>query len=218
MKKKYLLIFILLLIMSNNSFAQKTEKAIFAGGCFWCMEPAFESIDGVIDVVSGYIGGKDVNPNYNQVSTGKTGHFEAIEITYNPQKVEYAQLLDIFWKNINPADFDGQFADKGSQYKTAIFYLTPQQKQLAEISKKNLGKLKIFDKPIATEIIKATQFYSAEEYHQDYYKKNPIHYNAYREGSGRKTFIENTWRPYQQTSLCPILLEKNGHRQRKNLF
>ncbi|MDD3375703.1 MAG: peptide-methionine (R)-S-oxide reductase MsrB [Candidatus Omnitrophica bacterium] len=202
--------------MTNNSFAEKTEKAIFAGGCFWCMESAFESIDGVIDVVSGYVGGQSKNPSYAQVSTGKTGHLEAIEITYNPAKIDYAKLLDIFWKNIDPTDSQGQFSDKGSQYQTAILYLTPQQKELAEMSKKHLGELKIFDTPIAVKIIEAGPFYTAEEYHQDYYKKNPIHYNAYKEGSGRKSFLENTWQPYKETPICPLSSKKTFNSEKSS--
>lgn len=166
------------------------EKAIFAGGCFWCMEEPFESIDGVIEVVSGYTGGRKKDPTYEEVSSGVTGHFEAVRVTYDPSKVSYKDLLDIFWNQIDPTDADGQFADKGPQYRTAIFYVTEKQKQQAEDSKNRLEKSGRFDKPIATEIISASEFYSAEDYHQDYYKKCPIRYKTYKSASGRARYIK----------------------------
>ncbi len=169
------------------------EKATFAGGCFWCMEPAFEKLDGVVDVVSGYIGGNQPNPKYEEVSSGRTGHAEAIQILYDPSKVTYQELLEVFWRQINPTDAGGQFADRGSQYRTAIFYHNAEQKRLAEESKDALQKSEKFDRPIVTEIVEATEFYKAEEYHQDYYKKSPTHYKRYRYGSGRENYLKETW-------------------------
>jgi peptide methionine sulfoxide reductase msrA/msrB len=169
------------------------EKATFAGGCFWCMEPAFEKLDGVVEVVSGYIGGSQPNPKYEEVSSGRTGHAEAIQILYDPSKVTYQELLEVFWRQINPTDAGGQFADRGSQYRTAIFYHNAEQKRLAEESKEALQRSGKFDTPIATEIVEATEFYKAEEYHQDYYKKSPTHYKRYRYGSGRESYLKDTW-------------------------
>ncbi|MDD5455251.1 MAG: peptide-methionine (S)-S-oxide reductase MsrA [Candidatus Ratteibacteria bacterium] len=171
----------------------KFQKATFAGGCFWCMEPAFELKEGVIDVQAGYMGGTRKNPTYEEVSSGKTGHREVVQITYDPSKISYSQLLDVFWQQINPTDLEGQFSDKGSQYKTAIFYHNEEQKRLAEKSKDQLQKTGKFDKPIVTDIIPATAFYKAEEYHQDYYKKNPERYDLYKKGSGRESFLEKIW-------------------------
>ena len=172
---------------------QKLEKAVFAGGCFWCMEGPFEKLPGVLSVVSGYTGGKKSNPTYREVSAGITKHAEAVEVNYNPTKVSYEKLLDIFWRSINPTQANGQFADIGPQYRTAIFFRNEEQKSLAEASKKELAKSGKFKKPIVTEIVPASTFYPAEEYHQDYYKKNPKHYKAYRIGSGREGFLKKTW-------------------------
>lgn len=171
----------------------KQEKATFAGGCFWCMEPVFQNLSGVIEVTSGYTGGTKEIPTYEEVSSGATGHVEAIQIVYDPSKVQYEKLLDIYWKNIDPTDTDGQFADRGSQYKTAIFYHNEDQKRLAEDSKKELESSGKFDKPIVTPILQAGEFYKAEEYHQDYYKKNPVRYNIYKKGSGREDFLKQKW-------------------------
>jgi len=171
----------------------KYEKAMFAGGCFWCMQPVFKSTDGVISVMSGYSGGNKENPTYEEVSTGKTGHREVVEVTYDPAKAHYEDLLEIFWANIDPTDTTGQFADKGSQYRTAIFYYNEKQKKMAEESKVALAASGKFNKPIATEIVKASRFYPAEEYHQDYDKKNPERYDMYKKGSGREEFIKKTW-------------------------
>lgn len=165
-----------------------THTATFAGGCFWCMEPEFKNLDGVSSVVSGYTGGQVKNPTYEQVSRGGTGHVEAIEITYDPEKIAYAQLLDIFWKNIDPLDEFGQFCDKGSQYRAGIFTHDDEQKKLAEQSKGAMAKQ--FKKPIATIIAPATVFYPAEDYHQDYYIKNKIRYKMYRMGCGRDARLE----------------------------
>jgi len=169
----------------------RAQRAIFAGGCFWCMQAEFEGTEGVASVTSGYTGGSVKNPTYEQVSGGTTGHAEAIEVVYNPAKVAYVKLLDIYWGDIDPTDAGGQFYDRGSQYRTAIFYTTEEQHRLAESSKQKMQeKLK---KPIATEIVPAAEFYPAEDYHQDYYKKNPIRYNAYKMGSGREEKLKEIW-------------------------
>lgn len=172
---------------------EKPEKATFAGGCFWCMEPPFDKRDGVISTIVGYTGGQEKNPTYEEVSSGKTGHVEAIQILYDPSSVTYAELLDVFWRNIDPTQMNGQFADIGRQYRTSIFYHSQEQKQLALASKDELQKSGRYDKKIVTEIVPAGAFYSAEEYHQDYYKKNPIRYKFYRYGSGRDKFLKKVW-------------------------
>jgi len=172
---------------------QTLKKAIFAGGCFWCMEKPYESYDGIVEVICGYTGGEKENPNYQEVSSGMSGHIEAVEVTYDPSKIDYNKLLDIFWRQIDPTDPGGQFGDRGEQYKTAIFYHDDEQKQLAERSKQDLEGSGKFDKPIATKIIKASAFYKAEEYHQDYYKKQPVHYKSYYLNSGRGPFLQQTW-------------------------
>ena len=168
-----------------------TEKAIFAGGCFWCMEKPFEQLDGVLSVTSGYTNGHSQNPTYKNYEAG--GHLEAVEIIYNPAKISYAQLLEVFWHQINPTDAGGQFVDRGYAYTSAIFYLNAQQRRLAKISKQTLAESKQFKKPIVTPIQPAAPFYAAEEYHQDYYKKNPVRYWYYRNGSGRDQFLDKTW-------------------------
>jgi peptide methionine sulfoxide reductase msrA/msrB len=157
------------------------------------MIPPFQKLDGVIEVVAGYTGGQKEDPTYKEVSTGTTGHFEAVRVTYDSAKIKYPQLLDTFWKQIDPTDEFGQFADKGSQYKTAIFYYDKEQKKLAEESKDKLEKSGKFGKKIMTKILEATTFYLAEEYHQDYHKKHPIHYKLYKKGSGREKFIKDVW-------------------------
>jgi methionine-S-sulfoxide reductase len=172
---------------------QKFERAAFAGGCFWCMEPPFDKIDGVISTTPGYTGGTEKNPTYEQVSSGKTGHLEAIEVTYDPSRVSYSQLLDVFWKNIDPTQKNGQFVDIGTQYRTAIFYHNEEQRRLALESRNRLQESRKFGKPIVTEIRPAMEFYAAEDYHQDYYMKNPIRYKYYRRGSGRDGFLEEIW-------------------------
>ena len=158
--------------------AAQTAKATFAGGCFWCMEPPYDELDGVISTISGYTGGTKKNPSYEEVITGTTGHTEAVEITYDPRKITYEKLLEVFWRNIDPFRANAQFCDVGSQYRSGIFYHDETQKRLAEKSKKSLqGR---FKQPIVTEIVRAAEFYPAEDYHQDYYKKNPIRYRIYR--------------------------------------
>lgn len=170
------------------------DKATFAGGCFWCIESVFDELEGVKEAVSGYTGGKTKNPTYSEVCSGKTGHYEAVQVTFDSTKIKYKDLLDTFWQQIDPTDPTGQFADKGSQYKTAIFYHNEKQKKVAEESKKALEKSGKFDKPIVTEIKEATEFYPAEDYHQDYYKKCPVRYQNYRVGSGRESFLKKIWK------------------------
>jgi len=167
------------------------KKALFAGGCFWCMEKPFEELDGVQSVISGYAGGTTTNPTYENYGAG--GHIEVVEILYDPQKITYEQLLEVYWHQIDPTDPGGQFADRGRAYSSAIFYFDDEQRRLAEMSKQNLAKGKVFDKPIVTRITPAVTFYPAEEYHLDYYKKNPIRYKYYRGGSGRDTFLKQVW-------------------------
>ncbi len=169
------------------------ETAIFAGGCFWCMEPPFEKLDGVLEAASGYTGGDEKDPTYEKVSAGVTGHVEAVKITYDPARVSYSRLLDVFWRQVDPTDKDGQFVDRGPQYVSAVFYLNEEQRELAERSKKELEESGRFSSPIVTQILKAKQFYPAEEYHQDYYKKNPIRYKFYRSRSGRDRFLSKAW-------------------------
>lgn len=166
-------------------------KATFAGGCFWCMEPPYDELEGVTSTISGYTGGTKKNPTYEQVSAGTTGHTEAVEITYDPKKVSYEKLLDVFWRNIDPLTANAQFCDSGSQYRSAIFYHDQAQKTLAEASKKRVQSR--FKQPIVTEIVQVSEFYPAEDYHQDYYKKNPIRYKVYRYSCGRDKRLQELW-------------------------
>jgi peptide methionine sulfoxide reductase msrA/msrB len=187
-------VMLMVLLMHASLYAETNlEKVTFAGGCFWCMEPPFEKLAGVKEVISGYTGGQKENPTYEEVSAGTTGHVESIQITYDPAKITYAKLLDVFWRQINPTDAGGQFADRGSQYRPIIFYQNDEQKRIAVQSKEQLQKSGRFQQPIVTEIVPASRFYRAEEYHQDYYKKNPVNYKRYRQGSGREQFLETTW-------------------------
>jgi peptide methionine sulfoxide reductase msrA/msrB len=188
------------------------ELATFAGGCFWCMVKPFDQMPGVVRVVSGYTGGHKPNPTYEEVCSETTGHAEAVQITFDPAILPYRKLLDIFWKQIDPTDPGGQFYDRGSSYRTAIFYHTEEQKAEAERSKEELAASGRFDKPIVTEIVPAGPFYPAEDYHQDYYKKNPFRYEMYRKGSGRDAFIEKTWlmpknREELKATLTPLQYE-----------
>lgn len=169
------------------------QYATFAGGCFWCMVQPFKEIEGVLDVKAGYIGGHVGNPTYKQVCTGNTGHFEAVKVIFDENKASYEQLLHTFFRQIDPTDEGGQFADRGIQYSTAIFYVNDEQKALAIAEKEKLDKSGIFSKPIKTQLLKLTEFYEAEDYHQDYYKKEPGHYEAYKTGSGRKLYLEKMW-------------------------
>lgn len=178
---------------SQSTGNTETAKATFAGGCFWCMEPPFDKLDGVISTISGYAGGKKKNPTYEEVSAGNTGHAEAVQITYDPKKITYEKLLEVFWHNVDPLTANRQFCDAGSQYRTAIFYHDDTQKRLAEESKKALAKR--FKEPIVTEIVAASEFYPAEDYHQDYYIKNPLRYKYYRYSCGRDQRLEALWGP-----------------------
>jgi peptide-methionine (S)-S-oxide reductase len=171
--------------------APQTAKATFAGGCFWCMEPPYDKLDGVLTTISGYIGGKTKHPTYEQVSSGRTGHAEAVQVTYDPRKITYAKLLEVFWRNIDPLTANAQFCDQGSQYRSAIFYHDETQKRLAEESKKALRSQ--FRELIVTEIVPASAFYPAEDYHQDYYTKNPLRYKLYRYNCGRDQRLEELW-------------------------
>ena len=172
---------------------EKTAEAVFAGGCFWCTESDFEKVPGVVEVISGYTGGRVANPTYEQVSAGGTGHVESVKVVYDPAKVSYEQLLQVFWHHVDPTDAGGQFVDRGSQYRSVIFYATDPERQKAEASKQELGASGRFGNPIVTEILPLGPFYPAEEYHQDYYKKNPIRYKFYRFQSGRDQFLKKVW-------------------------
>jgi len=195
---KYILVlcfFLSLLLLSVSSFAQNNlAKATFAGGCFWCMESPFEKMEGVISVVSGYTGGHKEDPSYQEVSAGVTGHMEAVQILYDPSKITFSELLNVFWRQIDPTDPGGQFVDRGSQYGTAIFYHNEEQRILAEKSKEELAKSGIYEKPIVTKIRKSSKFYEAEDYHQDYHKKSPIRYKYYRFNSGRDQYLKKIWK------------------------
>lgn len=179
--------------VADDSVPEGMELATFAGGCFWCMEPPYDQLDGVVEVTVGYTGGDLENPTYQDVLWSDTGHFEAVQITYDPSKVDYEALLDIFWRQIDPTDAGGQFADRGSQYRTAIFYHNQTQKELAEKSRRELESSGKFDSAIATQILPAKQFYPAEESHQDYYEKYPGIYESYKQGSGRGPYLKETW-------------------------
>jgi peptide methionine sulfoxide reductase msrA/msrB len=176
-----------------DKMAENTRSAVFAGGCFWCTESDFEKVDGVIEAISGYTGGRIENPTYKQVSGGGTGHVEVVKVVYDPSKVSYEQLLEVFWRHVDPTDAGGQFVDRGDQYRSAIFYATEEERQMAEASKKALAASGRFDRPVVTDILPLGTFYDAEDYHQDYYKKNPLRYKWYRSGSGRDHFLEKTW-------------------------
>jgi peptide methionine sulfoxide reductase msrA/msrB len=188
-----LLLLPLMITQAGAGSMTRLEKATFAGGCFWCMTPPFEKLDGVKEVISGYTGGHKVNPTYEDVTSETTGHRESVEITYDPSKITYEKLLDVFWRQISPTDAGGQFVDRGPSYTSAIFYHNEKQKRLSEESKKKLAGSGRFDKPIVTEILPATPFYRAEEYHQDYLKKNPIRYKFYRFNSGRDQYLAKVW-------------------------
>lgn len=190
---------ILLVVAFSNVLLQpvvessEPAKAYFAGGCFWCMEEAFEKVDGVIAAVSGYMGGTVQNPSYEEVSSGRTGHAESIEVVYDPSKVTYNQLLEAFWRNVDPITPTAQFCDHGTQYRAAIFYQNDQEKRFAEESKQAIEQSKRFTQPIVTQIVMASQFYPAEEYHQDFYKKNPIRYKFYKYNCGRAQRLDELW-------------------------
>ncbi len=184
-----------LLTIAFGAFAgdSKTETATFAGGCFWCMEPPFDKLDGVISTTSGYIGGHLDDPTYKQVSAGTTGHTEAVQVEYDPEKISYQDLLAVFWRNIDPTTADRQFCDTGSQYRPGIFYHDDTQKTAAQESLKQVNRTKPFSEPVVIEITRASQFYPAEDYHQDYYLKNPLRYKYYRFACGRDQRLEMLW-------------------------
>ncbi|MBM7868323.1 peptide methionine sulfoxide reductase msrA/msrB [Heliobacterium gestii] len=189
--------------MEKSTPEEKQERATFAGGCFWCMVTPFEEMDGIIRVVSGYTGGKTENPTYEEVCADRTGHYEAVQITFNPDVLPYKKLLDIYWQQIDPTDPGGQFHDRGSSYRTAIFFHNEAQRETAEASKRALEREGVFAKPIVTPILPAGPFYLAEEYHQDYHKKNPIRYGLYRLGSGRDAFIAHHWKKSVRGKVQP---------------
>ena len=192
MSKRFVLLLLSLLLLASAAEAATLKTATFAGGCFWCMEPAFERVKGVVSATSGYTGGWKGNPTYEEVSAGVTGHRESVEVLYDPAQVSYAKLLDVFWHNVDPTDNTGQFCDKGNQYKSAIFYHDASEKAAAEASKKAIlaaGRVT----RIYTDILPAGPFFKAEEYHQDYYKKNPVRYNFYRFNCGRDRRLEQVW-------------------------
>jgi methionine-S-sulfoxide reductase len=206
MKKSLPFFVVLALILAAPSFAQNATKkqaapagkskfavATFAGGCFWCMQPPFDYAKGVVSTVVGYTGGTEKNPTYEEVSSRQTHHRESVQVTYDPAQITYDQLLEIYWRSFNPTQADGQFADIGPQYRAAIFYHNAEQKRIAEESKERLGKSGKFKKPIVTEILPASTFWPAEDYHQKYYLKNPADYNRYKVGSGRAGFLHATW-------------------------
>lgn len=169
------------------------SKAYFAGGCFWCMEEAFEKVEGVLSATSGYMGGTVANPSYEEVSAGRTGHAESVEVVYDPAKVSYQKLLDAFWQNVDPVTPNAQFCDHGSQYRSAIFFQTDEEKRASDASRQALEQSKRFNEPIVTQIVMAAKFYPAEEYHQDYYKKNPVRYKLYKYNCGRAKRLEALW-------------------------
>jgi peptide-methionine (S)-S-oxide reductase len=179
--------------VATKPAAAGLEKAAFAGGCFWCMQGPYDNLPGVVSTTVGYTGGGKANPTYHEVGAGGTGHIESIEVVYDPKKVSYEKLLDVFWHNVDPTNPYGQFCDNGSQYRTAIFFANDAQRAAAEASKKALAAAGVLKKPIVTEIVKAGAFWKAEEYHQSYYKKNPIRYNFYRSGCGRDARLKEIW-------------------------
>ncbi len=183
----------ILILTGTVNAATNLEKATFAGGCFWCMEHPFDEIPGVVSVTSGYTGGQKKNPTYEEVSAGGTGHAESVQVVYDPTKVTYEKLLNVFWHNIDPTAKDRQFCDSGHQYRSAIFYHNEEQQRLALQSKAELEKNKSFREPVVTEIVQATAFYPAEDYHQHYYKKNPIRYKYYRSRCGRDQRLKELW-------------------------
>ena len=180
-----------LLLFANGASAQELKKAVFAGGCFWCVESDFDKVPGVVSTISGYTGGKTDDPTYRQVTAGGTGHYEAVEITYDPAKVSYEMLLAAFWRSVDPTDEGGQFCDRGQSYATAVFVANEKERARAEASKK--AAQTIVDKPIVTPILAAAPFYAAEDYHQDYYKNNPLRYRYYRFSCGRNRRVKELW-------------------------
>lgn len=193
MKTAALRFVLAVLVFSAAGARAATDTAVFAGGCFWCVESDFDTLPGVISTTSGYTGGHVANPSYEQVSAKHTGHAEAVEVVFDPQKVSYAQLVEFFWRSIDPTTKDRQFCDAGSPYRSAIFVRGPEQRAVAEASLAALAKSKPFKEPIVTEIVDASAFYPAEDYHQDYYRKNPLRYSYYRYGCGRDARVKELW-------------------------
>jgi len=179
---------------------EKTASAVFAGGCFWCTESDFEKIEGVVEAISGYTGGRVRNPTYKEVTRGETGHVEAVKVVYDPNEITYEELLEVFWQHVDPTDPGGQFVDRGSQYRSAIFFSNQTERHIAEESKQRLAASGRFNKPIVTDILPLEAFYPAEGYHQDYYKKSPIRYHWYRSDSGRDQFLKKTWADMKKDS------------------
>ncbi|MFA7402691.1 MAG: peptide-methionine (S)-S-oxide reductase MsrA [Pelobacteraceae bacterium] len=186
-------IVLVVVVSAGSACAATLEKALFAGGCFWCMEAPFDKLPGVVSVTPGYTGGHKKNPTYNEVSAGGTGHAEAVQVVYDPSRISYSSLLTVFWHNIDPTVADRQFCDAGHQYRAAIFYQGEEQHRSAQQSKAALEKNKPFREAVVTEITPATEFYPAEEYHQHYYKKNPLRYSFYRSGCGRDKRLKDLW-------------------------
>ncbi len=205
------------LAMFASSVAAKEETAIFGGGCFWCMEPPFEQLAGVTEVMAGYTGGSEEDAVYSKVSSGTTDHLEAVRVRYNPEQIAYKDLVETFWRQIDPTDDGGQFADRGKHYRTAIFYTSEEQRAVAEQSKKELDASKIFDRPVVTSILPAKPFYPAEEYHQDYYLKNVLHYSMYKKGSGRQPFIDKVWGEQKQAEAGKTYEKPSDQELRKRL-
>ncbi|MBF0594358.1 MAG: peptide-methionine (S)-S-oxide reductase MsrA [Candidatus Omnitrophica bacterium] len=193
MKTLLLFLFIFMGVFMSATDAAEVRKAMFAGGCFWCMQPPYDKLPGVISTTVGYSGGNLPQPTYEQVSSGTTGHYEVLQVVFDPQKTSYPELLRVFWRSIDPTDNGGQFADQGPQYRPAIFVYDDDQRREAENSIKELTASRRFKKPIVTAILPAKEFYPAEGYHQKYYQKNSLHYNAYKTGSGRAGFLHQTW-------------------------
>ncbi|MDT8377912.1 MAG: peptide-methionine (R)-S-oxide reductase MsrB [Desulfotignum sp.] len=198
---------------SSNDTKNRLEIATFAGGCFWCIEADFESVKGVKKVISGYTGGHDTNPDYGSVSSGATGHAEAVQVYFDPNEVSYDTLLTIFWRHIDPTDANGQFVDRGSQYRPEVFYHSENQKKQALASRNALNDARIFDKPVVTPVTRFENFFPAEDYHQDYFKKNKIQYKYYRLGSGRDQFLDRTWknRPIEKHPVSAHAQENPAH-------
>jgi peptide-methionine (S)-S-oxide reductase len=192
-KIRLVLLAALLALAPLPTAAQNRAVAIFAGGCFWCMEPPFDKLDGVLSTTSGYIGGTKADPTYQEVTAGRTGHYEALQIEYDPARIGYDRLLEVFWRNIDPIDPTGQFCDKGPQYRSAIFAVDEEQRRLAEASKAQLDRSGKLPGRVVTEILPATRFYAAEDYHQDYYRKNPGRYTFYRWNCGRDGRLQQLW-------------------------
>lgn len=193
MRNLYLTLAALLLSLGSHAGQDDSAVAVFAGGCFWCSEADFDKLPGVLQITSGYIGGSIENPTYEEVSSGRSGHFEAVQVRFDPRQTSYAKLLEAFWPSIDPLNGNGQFCDNGPQYRSAIFYLNAEQQRLAEASKNALAASGRFQQPIATQILAATTFYAAEDYHQDYHRKNPLRYRYYRHGCGRDQRLQELW-------------------------